>query len=66
MGAGLPPRGGSLHPPRSEPRRRRKRWRLGRAQECANALAAAAAETLAEDFVDFLFPVAPDVGEPQA
>jgi hypothetical protein len=36
------------------------------AMECADALAAAAAETLAEDFVDFLFPDAPDAGEPQA
>jgi hypothetical protein len=36
------------------------------AMERANALAAAAAETLAEDFKDFLFPDAPDVGEPQA
>jgi hypothetical protein len=36
------------------------------AMECADALAAAAAEMLAEDFVDFLFPDAPDAGEPQA
>jgi hypothetical protein len=36
------------------------------AMECADALAAAAAETHAEDFVDFLFPDAPDAGEPQA
>jgi hypothetical protein len=36
------------------------------AMERANALDAAAAETLAEDFVDFLFPDAPDAGEPQA
>jgi hypothetical protein len=36
------------------------------AMERADALAAAAAETLAEDFVDFLFPDAPDAGEPQA
>jgi hypothetical protein len=36
------------------------------AMERADALAAAAAETLAEDFDDFLFPEAPDVGEPQA
>jgi hypothetical protein len=36
------------------------------AMEPADALAAAAAETLAEDFMDFLFPVAPDAGEPQA
>jgi hypothetical protein len=34
--------------------------------ERADALTAAAAETLAEDFVDFLFPDAPDAGEPQA
>jgi hypothetical protein len=33
------------------------------AMERAEALAA---ETLAEDFVDFLFPDAPDAGEPQA
>jgi hypothetical protein len=33
MGVGLPPRGGSLRPPRPEPRRRRKRRRLGRARE---------------------------------
>jgi hypothetical protein len=32
----------------------------------ADALAAAAAYTLAEDFVDFLFPEAPGVGDPQA
>jgi hypothetical protein len=31
MGAGLPPRGGSLRPPRPEPRRRRGRQCLGRA-----------------------------------
>jgi hypothetical protein len=36
------------------------------AMEHADALAAAAVETLAEDFVDFLFPDAPDAGEPQA
>jgi hypothetical protein len=36
------------------------------AMERADALAAAAAETLAEDFEDFLFPNAPDAGEPQA
>jgi hypothetical protein len=36
------------------------------AMERADALAAAATETLAEDFVDFLFPDAPDAGEPQA
>jgi chromosome segregation ATPase len=34
--------------------------------ERADALAAAAAETPAEDFEDFLFPDAPDAGEPQA
>jgi hypothetical protein len=36
------------------------------AMEHADALAAVAAETLAEDFVDFLFPDAPNAGEPQA
>jgi hypothetical protein len=36
------------------------------AMERADVLAAAAAETLAEDFEDFLFPDAPDAGEPQA
>jgi hypothetical protein len=36
------------------------------AMERADALATAAAETLAEDFVDFLFPDAPDAGDPQA
>jgi hypothetical protein len=36
------------------------------AMERADALAAAAAETLAEDFEDFLFPEAPNAGEPQA
>jgi hypothetical protein len=36
------------------------------AMERADSLAAAAAETLAEDFEDFLFPDAPDTGEPQA
>jgi hypothetical protein len=36
------------------------------AMECADALTAAAAETLADDFEDFLFPDAPDAGEPQA
>jgi hypothetical protein len=35
------------------------------AMEPADALAAAAAETLAEDFTNFLFPDAPDAGEPQ-
>jgi hypothetical protein len=34
--------------------------------ERADALAAAAAGTLAEDLMDFLFPDAPDAGEPQA
>jgi hypothetical protein len=36
------------------------------AMERADALAAAAAEMLAEDFEDFLFPDAPDAGGPQA
>jgi hypothetical protein len=36
------------------------------AMERADALAVAATETLAEDFMDFLFPDAPDAGEPQA
>jgi hypothetical protein len=36
------------------------------AMERTDALAAAAAETLAEDFEEFLFPDAPDAGEPQA
>jgi hypothetical protein len=36
------------------------------AMERADALAAAAAETLTEDFMDFLFPDARDAGEPQA
>jgi hypothetical protein len=36
------------------------------AMERADALAAAAFETLAEDFTDFLFPGAPDACEPQA
>jgi hypothetical protein len=36
------------------------------AMERADALAATAAKMLAEDFVDFLFPDAPDAGEPQA
>jgi hypothetical protein len=34
--------------------------------ERADALAAAAAEMLAEDFMDFFFPDASDAGEPQA
>jgi hypothetical protein len=36
------------------------------AMERADTLAAAATETLAGDFTDFLFPDAPDTGEPQA
>jgi hypothetical protein len=36
------------------------------AMERADALAATTAETLAEDFTYFLFPDAPDAGEPQA
>jgi hypothetical protein len=36
------------------------------AMERTDALVAAAAGTLAEDFMDFLFPDAPDAGEPQA
>jgi hypothetical protein len=36
------------------------------AMERVDALAAAAAETLTKDFEDFLFPDAPDAGEPQA
>jgi hypothetical protein len=36
------------------------------AMESADALTTAAAEMLAEDFEDFLFPDAPDAGEPQA
>jgi hypothetical protein len=36
------------------------------AMERADALAAAAAGTLLEDFMDFWFPDAPDAGEPQA
>jgi hypothetical protein len=36
------------------------------AMERADALAAAAAGTLAEDFMDFLFPDAPNTSEPQA
>jgi hypothetical protein len=34
--------------------------------ERADALATAAAGMLSEDFMDFLFPDAPDAGEPQA
>jgi hypothetical protein len=33
---------------------------------CADALAATAADMLAEDFADFLFPDAPGAGNPQA
>jgi hypothetical protein len=33
MGDKLSPRGGSLHPPRPEPRRRQKKQCLGRARE---------------------------------
>jgi hypothetical protein len=33
---------------------------------CADALAAPAADILAEDFTDFLFPDAPAAGDPQA
>jgi hypothetical protein len=36
------------------------------AMERADALAAAAARTLTEDFMDFLFRDAPDAGDPQA
>jgi hypothetical protein len=36
------------------------------AMERADALAATSAETLTEDFTYFLFPDAPDAGEPQA
>jgi hypothetical protein len=36
------------------------------AMERADALAAATVGTVAEDFMDFLFPDAPDAGEPQA
>jgi hypothetical protein len=36
------------------------------AMERADVLAAAPTRTLAEDFVDFLFPDAPDTSEPQA
>jgi hypothetical protein len=36
------------------------------ARERVDSLAATAAETLAEDFEDFLFPDAPDADEPQA
>jgi hypothetical protein len=36
------------------------------AMEKVDALAANAAETLTEDFMEFLFPDAPDAGAPQA
>jgi hypothetical protein len=36
------------------------------AMNCADALAAPAADILAEDFMDFLFPDAPPAGGPQA
>jgi hypothetical protein len=36
------------------------------AMEHADALAADAAETLTEDFMEFLFPDAPDAGAPQS
>jgi hypothetical protein len=36
------------------------------AMERVDAVAAAAAETLVEDFEDFMFPDAPEAGEPQA
>jgi hypothetical protein len=36
------------------------------AMEHVDALAADAAETLTEDFMEFLFPDAPDAGAPQA
>jgi hypothetical protein len=36
------------------------------AMERADALAAPASDVLGEDFMDFLFPDAPNVGEPQA
>jgi hypothetical protein len=35
------------------------------AMDCADALAATAADMLAEDFTDFLFPEAPAAGSPQ-
>jgi hypothetical protein len=37
-----------------------------KAMNRADALAAAAADMLAEDFADFLFPDAPGAGDPQA
>jgi hypothetical protein len=48
MGAGLPPRGGSLHSPRPEPRRRRRRRRLGPARATETAGRAVAAIPVAE------------------
>jgi hypothetical protein len=36
------------------------------AMDRADALAATAADTLAEDFMDFLFPDAPSADDPQA
>jgi hypothetical protein len=36
------------------------------AMDCADALAATAADMLTEDFTDFLFPDAPAAGGPQA
>jgi hypothetical protein len=36
------------------------------AMDCTDALAATAADMLAEDFTDFLFPYAPAAGGPQA
>jgi hypothetical protein len=36
------------------------------AMNCADTLAATAADVLAEDFADFLFPDAPGAGDPQA
>jgi hypothetical protein len=36
------------------------------AMDRADALATTAADALAEDFMDFLFPDAPGAGEPQA
>jgi hypothetical protein len=36
------------------------------AMEHVDALAADAAETLTEDFMEFMFPDAPDAGAPQA
>jgi hypothetical protein len=36
------------------------------AMNCADALTAPAADALAEDFMDFLFPDAPGADDPQA